>query len=93
MGAITVTGTVLEVEHKQGAFSNDNGQSVDYDFHVAHVLVGSRVTEVRFNPDNGDARPPAEGAEVSLEVQVPPKIRLIAKRYAAEGARVRTAAS
>ena len=89
MGAMIVTGTVLEVEHKQGSFTNDQGQPVNYDFHVAHVLTGRKVVEVRFNPDNGDAKPPAEDATIAVEVDVPPKIRVVAKRYvpAAEGVR------
>lgn len=93
MSAITLTGQVLEVEHKSGSFTNDQGQPVSYDFHVSHVLVGRRVVEVRFNPDNGDARPPAEGAVVAIEVEVPPKIRVVAKRYAPDAPRRAAAAS
>lgn len=78
--SVIITGTVLEVEHKSGDFDGR-----PYDFHVAHVLVGRRVVETRFNPDNGDARPPAEGATISLEVEVPKGVRLIARRYSDAG--------
>lgn len=89
MSAITVDATVLEVEHKAGTFTNDQGQPVSYDFHVAHCLVGRKVIEVRFNPDNADAKPPAEGATIRVEVELPVRTRVIAKRYAAavEGVR------
>lgn len=91
MGAITVDGTVLEVEHKAGTFTMDSGESRPYDFHVAHVLCGRKVVEVRFNPDNGDAQPPAEGASIRVEVELPTKTRVIAKKYAAAAEGVRRA--
>jgi hypothetical protein len=74
-GTVSIQGQVLEVEHKQGTFNER-----DFDFKVAHVLVGRKVVEVRYNPDNGDARPPAEGDTLSVEVEVPKGVRLIARR-------------
>lgn len=75
--SVVITGQVLEVEHKQGTYEDR-----PYDFKVAHVLVGRKVVEVRYNPDNGDARPPDEGSELTLEVEIPKGVRLIAKRPA-----------
>lgn len=76
-GAVTIQGTVLEVEHKSGEFDGR-----PYNFYLAHVLVGTKVVEVRFNPDNGDAGRPAEGAQIDLIVDLPKGTRPVAKRYA-----------
>lgn len=85
-GAITVQGTVLETVRRNGEFE---GRA--YDFQLTSVLVGTKVIDVRFNPDNGDARVPADGAVITLEVELPKGTRPTAKRYveaaASEGVR------
>lgn len=90
MNGIVLTGTVLETEHRAGTFVNDRAESITYDFHVASVLVGTKVVEVKFRNDNPDARPPAQGAVVAIEVELPKGIKPTARRYvesSVEGAR------
>jgi hypothetical protein len=86
-GAVTVTGTVLEVERRKGSFDNDRGENIQYDYTLATVLCGSKVVEVKFRNDRPDAQPPAEGAEIALEVEVPKGIKVIAKGYQSDGIR------
>lgn len=75
-GSVTVAGQVLEVAHRSGEYE---GRA--YNFHVASVLCGTKVVEVKFQADNGDARPPAEGDTITLAVEVPKGTKLTARRY------------
>ena len=82
MHGLTLEGTALETEHRKGSFTNDSGQAVEYDFHVTSVLIGTKVVELRFNNDNADARPPADGSVISLTVELPKgAMKLVAKKY------------
>lgn len=76
MSEITLSGKVLEVERKSGEF-----EGRPYDFHVAHVLVGRKVVEVRYNPDNRDAGLPAQDAVIVLEIELPKGVRPVARAY------------
>lgn len=62
-GGVIVTGRVLDVELKQGNMGTDRA----YSYQLAHILTGTKVTEVRF----GDQlRAPSQGDEVTLDVDL-----------------------
>ena len=68
---LIVSGKVLEVEHRKGSFTPDDGQNagqaIAYDFRLCHVLAGRQVHQVRFQPD-GPVEPPAHDVEVRILV-------------------------
>ena len=80
-GSLTVVGEVLDVSHRSGEY-----EGRQYDFHLAEILCGTKVVEVKFQNGNADARPPAIGDTVTIHVELPKGTKVVAKRYASAAA-------
>lgn len=91
MSGIQVQGKVLKVEHKAGRFNNDQGESIVYDYHLARILAGDEVVEVKFASDRPDLLPPAKGADVVVEVELPGRVKSKAVAYASPVREVKSA--
>lgn len=91
MSGITVTGRVLKTEHKAGTFTNDQGERIAYDYHLAHILTDESVVEVKFANDRPDVPIPSKGQELVVEVELPGRIKCKAVSVAVKGAGVRAA--
>jgi len=75
-----VSGALLDIEHKFGAFDGDDGKKVSYDFVVLHVLDGREVVKVRLpNEVNIVDLQVGKGELVHLDISVPPatKVRFV----------------
>ena len=73
-----LTGTLLDVEHKVGDFTNDRGDKVSYDFEVLHVLEGREVQKVRLPREIRSSDLPFDkGDVVDVTVGVPSNTKLI----------------
>lgn len=74
-GSITITGTVSDVERKQGEF-----EGRPYDFDVAYLNVGKDMVQIRFERDS-DVKAPAVDATITVNCSAPRGNRFPVRNY------------
>ena len=76
--ALQLSGTLLDIEHKAGSFTNQTGELVSYDFEVLHVLEGREVHKVRLPKEvRASDLSYGKGEVIDIEVGVPSNTKIV----------------
>ncbi len=70
-----ISGTFLRTERKSGDFTNDQGEKINYDYSLMHVLDDVAVRKVRL-PKDVHTVPFEKGDAVEVDVEVADNIKI-----------------